>query len=68
MNEVKSKELVELKKQLKTEEDNERREEVILQCSVTISSYCHLPGEVPDPKNGESAESRSSEPGETSSS
>ena len=70
VNEVKSKELVELKKQLKTEEDNERREEVILilQCSVTISSYCHLPGEVPDPKNGESAESRSSEPGETSSS
>ena len=30
VNEVKSKELVELKKQLKTEEDNERREEVIL--------------------------------------
>ena len=70
VNEVKSKELVKLKKQLKTEEDNERREEVILilQCSVTISSYSHLPGEVPDPKNGESAESRSSEPGEKSSS
>ena len=68
VNEVKSKELVELKKQLRTEEDHERREEVLdVNQELTIILFPLPPGEVPDSKNGEPAQSRSSEPSETSS-
>ena len=67
VNEVKSKELVELKKQLRTEEDRERREEVLEVNQELMIILFPLPsGEVPDSKNGEPAQSRSSEPSETS--
>ena len=66
VNEVKSKELVELKKQLRTEEDHERREEV-LDVNQELMIISPLPpGEVPDSKNGEPAQSRGPEPSETS--
>ena len=67
VNEVKSKELVELKKQLRTEEDHERREEVLDVNQDLMIILSPLPsGEVPDSKNGEPAQSRGSEPSETS--
>ena len=67
VNEVKSKELVELKKQLRTEEDHERREEVLNVNQELMMILFPLPsGEVPDSKNGEPAQSRGSEPSETS--
>ena len=67
VNEVKSKELVELKKQLRTEEDHERREEVLDVNQELMMTLFPLPsGEVPDSKNGEPAQSRGSEPSETS--
>ena len=67
VNEVKSKELVELKKQLRTEEDHERREEVLdVNQELMIILFPLPPGEVPDSKNGEPAQSRGSEPSETS--
>ena len=68
VNEVKSKELVELKKQLRTEEDHERREEVLdVNQELMIILFPLPPGEVPDSKNGEPAQSRSSEPSKTNS-
>ena len=73
VNEVKARELTELKKQLKTEEDKERREEVDIihenrktfQIDINlVFQFSSLKGEVPDPENGEPAESRGPEPGE----
>ena len=56
-----------MKKQLRTEEDHERREEVLdVNQELMTISFLLPSGEVPDSKNGEPAQSRSSEPSETS--